>query len=76
MPLTAALVDKVAYAVSRDETRYTLAGVLLEVEARKLKMVATDGKRAGAFRWRAASGQRARCGRRAVEGDYSRASSE
>ena len=28
MPLTAALVDKVAYAVSKDETRYTLSGVL------------------------------------------------
>ena len=49
MPLTAALVDKVAYAVSRDETRYTLAGVLLEVEARKLKMVATDGHRLARF---------------------------
>ena len=49
MPLTAALVDKVAYAVSRDETRYTLAGVFLEVEARKLKMVATDGHRLARF---------------------------
>ena len=49
MPLTAALVDKVAYAVSRDETRYTLAGVCLEVEARKLKMAATDGKRLARF---------------------------
>ena len=28
MPLTAALVDKVAYAVSKDETRYTLTGVV------------------------------------------------
>ena len=49
MPLTAALVDKVAYAVSKDETRYTLAGVLLEVAARKLKMVATDGQRLARF---------------------------
>ena len=49
MPLTAALVDRVAYAVSRDETRYTLSGVYLEVEARKLKMVATDGHRLARF---------------------------
>ena len=43
MPLTAALVDKVAYAASKDETRYTLTGVLLEVEGRRLKLLATDG---------------------------------
>ena len=45
LPLTAALIDRVAYAVSRDETRYTLTGVLLEVESRRLKLVATDGHR-------------------------------
>ena len=45
MPLPAGLVDRVAYAVSRDETRYTLTGVLLEVEGRRLKLVATDGHR-------------------------------
>ena len=49
MPLTAALVDKVAYAVSKDETRYTLTGVLLEVEGRRLKLVATDGHRLSRF---------------------------
>ena len=49
MPLTAALVDKVAYAVSRDETRYTLTGVYLEVEGRQLKLVATDGHRLARF---------------------------
>lgn len=49
MPLTAALVDRVAYAVSRDETRYTLSGVMLEVEARRLKLVATDGHRLARF---------------------------
>ena len=49
MPLTAALVDKVAYAVSRDETRYTLTGVLLHVEDRQLKLVATDGHRLARF---------------------------
>ena len=49
MPLTAALVDKVAYAVSKDETRYTLTGVYLEVEGRQLKLVATDGHRLARF---------------------------
>ena len=45
MPLNAALVDKVAYAVSKDETRYTLAGVYVEVSAGGLKLVATNGHR-------------------------------
>ena len=49
MPLTASLVDKVAYAASRDETRYTLTGVLLHVEDRQLKLVATDGHRLARF---------------------------
>ena len=49
MPLTAALVDRVAYAASRDETRYTLTGVLLRVEDRRLKLVATDGHRLARF---------------------------
>jgi DNA polymerase-3 subunit beta len=49
MPLTAALVDKVAYAVSKDATRYTLNGVLLHVEDRQLKLVATDGHRLARF---------------------------
>lgn len=49
MPLTAALVDKVAYAVSKDETRYTLTGVLLHVEDRQLKLIATDGHRLSRF---------------------------
>ena len=45
MPLNAALVDKVAYAVSKDETRYTLAGVYVELSAGGLKLLATDGHR-------------------------------
>ena len=45
IPLPAALVNKVAYAVSQDETRYTLNGVLVEVGAAGLKLVATDGHR-------------------------------
>ena len=49
MPLEAALIDKVAYAVSRDETRYTLCGVRLEVEGRQHRLVATDGHRLSRF---------------------------
>ena len=45
IPLPAALVNKVAYAVSHDETRYTLMGVNVEVGAAGLKLVATDGHR-------------------------------
>ena len=45
MPLNAALIDKVAYAVSKDETRYTLAGVYVEVSAGGLRLLATDGHR-------------------------------
>ena len=45
MPINTALVDKVAYAVSKDETRYTLAGVYIEVGAGGLKLVATNGHR-------------------------------
>ena len=45
MPLNADLVDKVAYAVSKDETRYTLAGVYVEVSAGGLQLVATNGHR-------------------------------
>lgn len=49
MPLTVALVNRVAYAASKDETRYTLTGVLLRVEDRRLKLVATDGHRLARF---------------------------
>ena len=45
IPLPASLVNKVAYAVSNDETRYTLNGVNVEVGAAGLKLVATDGHR-------------------------------
>ena len=45
IPLPASVVDKVAYAVSSDETRYTLNGVCIEVGAAGLKLVATDGHR-------------------------------
>ena len=45
MPLAAALVNKVAYAVSGDETRYTLCGVHVEAGAAGLRLAATDGFR-------------------------------
>ena len=45
VPLAASLVNKVAYAVSNDETRYTLNGVHVEVNAAGLRLVATDGHR-------------------------------
>ena len=45
MPLHASLVDSVAYAVSKDPSRYTLAGVLVEVGEAGFKLVATDGHR-------------------------------
>ena len=39
------MVNKVAYAVSTDEMRYTLMGVDVEVGAAGLKLAATDGRR-------------------------------
>ena len=45
VPLNPSLVNKVAYAVSNDETRYTLGGVCTEVGVAGLKLVATDGHR-------------------------------
>ena len=53
MPLAASLVNKVVYAVSIDETRYTLNGVHIEAGGAGLKLVATDGHRLA--RYRAAS---------------------
>lgn len=40
-----AMIDKVAFAMSTDETRYHLNGVLFEKSADGLVMVATDGHR-------------------------------
>jgi DNA polymerase III subunit beta len=39
------MIRKTLFAVSTDETRYVLNGVLFQVEGEKLKMVATDGHR-------------------------------
>lgn len=43
--LLSEMVRKTLYAVSTDETRYVLNGVLFVVEGGKLRMVATDGHR-------------------------------
>ena len=53
LPLAASLVNKVAYAVSSDATRYTLNGVHVEAGTAGLRLVATDGHRLA--RWQAAS---------------------
>lgn len=39
------LISRTSYAVSRDETRPALNGVLWELSAKELRMVATDGHR-------------------------------
>ncbi len=39
------MVDQVAYAVSRDDSRKTLQGILFELKEQTLNAVATDGKR-------------------------------
>ncbi len=39
------MVDKTAFAVSLDETRYNINGFLLEKSGEKIRMVATDGHR-------------------------------
>ena len=39
------MLKKTAYAVSTDETRYVLNGVLMSFKANKLTVVATDGRR-------------------------------
>ena len=67
MPLKAALVDKVAYAASKDETRYALTGVLLRVEDRQLKLVATDGHRLARFTGKLPPGSECDAGGEPVE---------
>ncbi len=39
------MIDKTAFAVSTDETRYNINGFLLEKDDSKIRMVATDGHR-------------------------------
>ena len=45
MPLRASMVNDVAYAVSKDETRYTLCGVLMLVSGGRMKLLGTNGNR-------------------------------
>lgn len=40
------LIDKTAYACSRDETKPILSGILIELGKGKLRLTATDGRRA------------------------------
>ncbi len=39
------MIEKTSFAVSKDETRYVLNGVLIEIKQNTLKLVATDGRR-------------------------------
>ncbi|MFW2330750.1 MAG: DNA polymerase III subunit beta [Nitrospinota bacterium] len=45
--LLADMIRKTSYAISKDETRRTLTGALLEIDPKSTKMVATDGHRLG-----------------------------
>ena len=48
--LLRAMIDKTSFAVSRDETRPVLNGVLWRLEAEHMAMVATDGSRLAEFK--------------------------
>jgi DNA polymerase-3 subunit beta len=52
------MIDKTSFAVSRDETRPVLNGVLWRLEPEQMSMVATDGSRLAEFRrtWEAGQG--------------------
>ncbi|MCK5533928.1 DNA polymerase III subunit beta [bacterium] len=39
------MIQKTIFATSRDESRYVLNGIYLVIEGKKIKMVATDGRR-------------------------------
>ncbi|MFQ5353648.1 MAG: DNA polymerase III subunit beta, partial [Thermodesulfobacteriota bacterium] len=39
------MIDRTAFAISTDETRYNINGFLLEKKGNKIKLVATDGHR-------------------------------
>ncbi len=43
--LLSSLVRRTAFAAAAEETRYAIHGVLLEIEGKTVRMVATDGKR-------------------------------
>ncbi|MFT7636943.1 MAG: DNA polymerase-3 subunit beta [Candidatus Omnitrophota bacterium] len=44
-PLLASMIRKTAFAMSRDEARYVLNGTLFSFNNKKLRLVATDGRR-------------------------------
>lgn len=44
-PVLREMISKTAFAVSHDESRYALTGVLFSVEKEEISMVATDGHR-------------------------------
>jgi len=39
------MIQKTSFAVSHEESRYVLNGILFEIEGNRLRMVATDGRR-------------------------------
>jgi DNA polymerase-3 subunit beta len=39
------MLNKTSFAISRDETRYILNGILFEIRPQKISLVATDGRR-------------------------------
>jgi len=51
------MIEKTSFAVSRDETRPVLNGVLWRIESERMVMVATDGSRLAEFRKTWDSGQ-------------------
>ncbi len=44
-PLLRKMLTMTSFAISRDETRYILNGVLIEIKPQKISLVATDGRR-------------------------------
>lgn len=50
--LLRSMIDKTSFAVSRDETRPVLNGVLWRIEVEHMAMVATDGSRLAEFKHR------------------------
>lgn len=52
MPLRASMVDEVAYAVGKDETRYAMTGVLVKASEGNLELAGCDGHRLSVVRGR------------------------
>lgn len=45
LPALQNAIERTAFAISREESRYTLSGALLEIEGDALSLIATDGHR-------------------------------